>query len=160
MNDRERHEALEDAVRDAVATHAERAEVPRAVAAPRREAPLVAAIVLGWVLIGWIWLSKPAVVFGPAPVPEITRQEREARLRFAMYLHHQEIVAFAQDSGRLPHSLEELSVDREEAVQLAFDASGGWALTGTDETLSLRLTEGMSADSFLGRSLETLRNSR
>jgi hypothetical protein len=161
MDDQERQQALEDAVRDAVATHAHRLEAPPAAAAPaRREAPLIACILVGWAVIGWIWLAEPAMIFGPKASVEATAAEREARLRFGMYLQHQEIVAFTQDSGRLPHSLAELEIDPADGVRLEFDQQGRWALVGSEGELTLRLTEAMSADSFLGTSLATLEGSR
>jgi hypothetical protein len=160
MNDQERHQALEAAVRDAVATHAQRLETPRSAAPPSRETPLIAFILMGWAAIGWIWLARPAMIFGPTVAAEAPVAEREARLRFGMYLHHQEIVAFTQDSGRLPTSLAELALEAPDGVQLEFDPQGAWALVGTDGELTLRLTETMSADSFLGTSLATLQGSR
>lgn len=157
MDDQQRQQALEDAVRDAVATHAQRLEAPPAAKAPtQREAPLIVGILVGWALIGWIWLAQPAVLFGPGTDTELTAVEREARLRFGMYLQHQEVVAFATDSGRLPHSLAELELDPADGVRLEFDEQGRWALVGTDGEMTLRLTEAMSADSFLGTSLATL----
>ncbi len=160
MNDHEREQALEDAVRNAVATHAERTPTPVAAMSSRGQMPLAVAILLGWALIGYIWLAEPAFVFGPAAAAEIPLPEREARLRFGMYLQHQEIIAFTDDSGRLPHSLDELELDAVDGVRLEFDPQGAWALVGTNGELSLRLTESMSADSFLGTSLLILQDSR
>ncbi len=160
MDDHERQQALEEAVRDAVATHAQHAAAQRSRPASRGEAPLVAAILLGWALIGYAWLAKPAIIFGPTMAAEMSVAEREARLRYAMYLHHHDVVAFARDSGRLPNSLDELEKDAADGVRLEFDERGAWALVGVDHEMSLRLTEGMSADSFLGNSLVTLRNSK
>lgn len=157
MDDQERQQALEDAVRDAVATHAQRLEAPRAAPPPRRETPLLAFIVLGWVVIAWIWLAQPAMIFGPTVTSEATVAEREARLRYAMYLQHHGIVAFTRDSGRVPSSLDELPTDPAAGVALEFDPQGGWALVGTDHDIALRLTQAMSPDSFLGASLATLR---
>lgn len=160
MNDHERERALEDAVRNAVATHAERTTTPVAAMSSRSQMPLAVAILLGWALIGYIWLAEPAFIFGPTGATEVPAAEREARLRFGMYLQHQEIVAFTRDSGRLPHSLGELEMDPADGVQLEFDQQGAWALVGNDGDLSLRLTESMSADSFLGTSLVILQGSR
>lgn len=156
MDERERQQSLEDAVRDAVAAHAEQSGPSRPTAAPRREAPLLAFVVLGWIVIGWIWIAKPAVVFGPPAVAESSATVREARLRYAMYLQHHEIARFVRDSGRLPGSLAELALDPADGVRLEFDQQGTWALVGTDRELTLRLSEAMSADSFLGTSLATL----
>ena len=160
MDDQARQHALEDAVRDAVATHAQRAESPREPRTPPRQATMLLAIVTGWAVIGWIWLAQPAALFGPAGPAAASPAEREARLRFGMYLQHQEIVAFMADSGRLPHSLEEAAIDPSEHIRWEFDAQGEWTLEGTDGELRLRLTEGMAADSFLGSSLTILREAR
>lgn len=160
MDDQERQQALEAAVRDAVATHAQRIATPRTAMLPSRETPLIAFILMGWAIIGWIWLAQPAMIFGPTVAVEAPVAEREARLRFGMYLHHQEIVAFTQDSGRLPVSLDELELEVSDGVQLEVDPQGAWALVGTDGELTLRLTKTMSADSFLGTSLATLQGSR
>lgn len=157
MDDQERQDALEAAVRDAVATHAQRPAAPRRAAPPHRQTPLILGVLAGWVVIGWIWLAQPAALFDPAPVPEASPATREARLRFGMYLQHQEIAAFARDSGRLPHALSELAIDPAEGIRWEVDAQGAWALVGTDGEVTLRLTEGMAADSFLGQSLAILR---
>jgi hypothetical protein len=156
MDDQARHQALEDAVRDAVATHAEHSTAPRAAVPPKRETPLIVAILVGWAVIGWIWLAQPAIIFGPTPSAAVKPIEREARLRFGMYLQHQEILAFTQDSGRLPTSLDELELEAPDGVTLEFDARGSWALVGSDGELQLRLAEAMAADSFLGNSVAIL----
>ena len=160
MNDRERQEALEEAVRSAVATHATRSAPPRAAATAQPPAWRVAVILAGWALIGWIWLAEPAVFFAPTVGAEVPADVREARLRFAMYLHHQDIVAFTQDSGRVPGSLAELEMDAADGVRLAFDAQSAWSLVGTDGDHTLHLTAAMSADSFLGTSIATLEGAR
>jgi len=156
MNEQERHEALEDAVRNAVAAHATGTTPTRTTTGGQPPAWRVALILSGWALIGWIWLAEPTFLFGPTIAAEVPPEEREARLRYAMYIHHQDIVAFRRDSGRLPNSLAELDAGGADGVRLEFDERGAWSLIGTDADLSLRLTEAMSADSFLGTSLTTL----
>jgi hypothetical protein len=160
MDDQQRQAALEDAVRNAVATHATDTTPPRTSASGHPPAWRVAVILSGWALIGWIWLAEPAMFFGPPATAEVLPAEREARLRYAMYIHHQDIVTFRRDSGRVPNSLAELDADGTDAVRLAFDEKGAWSLVGTDGDLSLTLTETMSADSFLGTSVATLQGAR
>lgn len=157
MEDRKHDQALEDAMRETIAAHTRRAEEPPPPPPPRRAVLRIALILAGWATIGWIWLARPAAIFGPTQAGEVPVAEREARLRFAVYLRHEDLVAFRNDSGRLPHSLDELGAEDPEGVTLTYDPEGAWTLEGTDQELKVRLVERMSADSFLGRSLDLLR---
>lgn len=158
MDEAERNQRLESAVRDAVATQAERdrAELERAMTpVKRRQRTLVVVLLLSWVAMGWIWSTKPAFIFGTEG-HGMTAERQEASLRFGMVLEQSRAREYHDQTGRWPASLTALGGDGEEGVTGAPDGSG-FVVTGRAGDLHLELTDRMSADSFLGSSLQILR---
>lgn len=157
MDDWERRQKLEEALRDAVKDRqpspAEHRSARRG-GRKRNPAVAVAILVLGWACIGWVWLARPAFVFGPADPPPPSAEVREASLRFAMFLEYRRVEAYRAQRGRLPTALTEAG-PVEEGVSYQ-RAGSGFTLIGQRDGITLRLTDAMNPDSFLGRSLEVL----
>lgn len=158
MDERERTAALEAAIRDAVAGQATRAQPrPPAGLPPERVRIQWLLLMLGWACIAYIWIARPAVLFGGGDeVATPTAAVREADLRYAIYLTHHEVQRFHADSGRLPATLADLELGPDPAVRLEASPDGRWAVVGTDGSLSLRLADTENTDSFLGGSLRVL----
>ncbi|MEO8478433.1 MAG: hypothetical protein ABI542_02285 [Gemmatimonadota bacterium] len=158
MDEAERNQRMESAVRDAVANQADqdRTEHERAmVPLKRRQRRLWALLLLSWVAIIWIWSTKPAFIFGvegggASPV------RREASLRFGMVLEQSRAREYHDQTGQWPSSLVELGGEGENGVTGA-PAGSGFLIKGSSGDLQLELTDRMAADSFLGRSLQILR---
>jgi hypothetical protein len=159
MQEQERRQSLEDAIRDVMAPRVlSPAEARHSQRRPARGLPpqLMALIVLlTWSLIAWIWLSRPAFLFGPRVAAEVSPATQEASLRFALYLERSRVDSYRQRQGRLPTDLA-ITGPVEEGVTMVRTAEG-YALIGTRGLLQLRLTDRMNADSFLGTSLDVLR---
>lgn len=157
MDDWERRRKLEEALRDAVQDRARSPAEERMVdRASRKRNPAVTFtfLVACWAIIAWIWLARPAFLFGPAEPPPPTPAMEEASLRFAMYLEHRRVEAYRATHGRLPATLAQVG-PVEEGVDYQRMESG-FVITGQRAGLTLRLTSVMSADSFLGNSLDVL----
>jgi hypothetical protein len=157
MDDWERRQKLEEALRDAVQQrNLSPAEARTARRGDRARNPgvTIALVLVGWGCIAWIWLARPAFLFGPTDPPPPSAEVREARLRFAMFLERSRVEAFVQRRGRLPTTLAEAGPVE---AGVSYDrTSSGYALHGTRDSLSLLLTSAMNPDSFLGRSLEVI----
>ena len=157
MDDWERRQKLEEALRHAVEERQPSpAEQRMQRRAPRDRSPAgwIAVLIAGWACLAWIWLARPAFVFGPPEPPPPTVEEQEASLRFAMFLQRARVEAYRAARGRLPAALPEAG-PVEDGV--SYQRLGpDFVITGTRGGLSLRLTTAMDADSFLGRSIEVL----
>lgn len=159
MDDWERRQKLEEALRHAVKhrapTPAEQRTARHAARRMSGRAMATVALVLGWALLAWIWLARPAFIFGPGDPPPPSAELREARLRFAIYLERGRVEAYVAARGRLPVSLAQAGPV--EAGVFLEKTTTGYVITGISGDLALRLTDRMRADSFLGESLEILR---
>jgi len=155
----ERQQRLEEAVRDAVARQqAKNATEQEAALRPikRNQGILVAVLLASWALIGWIWIARPPLIFGPAPEDLAPSPAwREASLRFGLTLQRGRIEEYRAQNGRLPPTLEDAGEVEEGITWERADST--FTLTGTDGDLRLVLTDRMAADSFLGNSLDILR---
>ena len=155
MDERERSQKLEEAVRDAVASRKDDAPVVACDRSRgRRQGVLVAILMLTWAAIAYIWLARPAFVFGPTAVAVQPPAVREASLRFALYLERRRIDAYTAANGRLPASLADAGPVESGVTFERNDA--GYVLVGHRDDLTLTLTSAMNADSFLGSSLDHL----
>lgn len=157
MDEAERRRALEEAVRDAVAerplTPAEQRLARRGTPGDRRRR-LALVIILGWAVIAWLWLTRPAFFFGPSPAPVASAARQEATLRFAMYLQRRRVDDYLAVHGRLPATLQETGAV-EDSVR--WQRTGeGYVLLGQYGPLRLELPSRVDADSFLGNSLAEL----
>ena len=156
MQDQERLSHLEAAVRDAMQGQGHASGPRRQVSRPATsQRTLILVLLLVWSVIGWIWSSRPAFVFGePATVAPSVEVE-EATLRFALYLERSRVDAYVQRQGQLPPSLDAAGAVEEGVSMLR--TSDGYELLGRRGASELRLSSAMRADSFLGNSLDVLR---
>jgi hypothetical protein len=129
---------------------------PAGQARPGGTRKAILALLLGWSFIAWIWLSRPEFIFGPGEEQQ-SELVRDASLRFAMYLHHTSLAAYAEEhGGRLPATLADVdAADDDVRYQQHGD---GYTLTATVGDWTLLLTDKMDADSFLGDALTVLRD--
>lgn len=118
----------------------------------QRQRLMILFLILGWAFLAWMWLARPAAVF--VPLAEQTAGQEEAELRYGLYLQASRIREFVDEHKRLPASLEEAG-DVEAGLTWAV-ADTEWSLVGRSGPYLLELTSLMSADSFLGNSLERL----
>jgi hypothetical protein len=110
---------------------------------------LVVVAVLAWGVLAWLWIARPAMIFGAGRTAKaMTESERDAFVRYSLYLEKARVEDFRRLNGRLPTSLAEAG-PTEDGVTLA-TTSDGYVLEGTASGTTLRLTERMNADSFLG----------
>lgn len=116
---------------------------------------LLLFIVAAWAFIGYAWLAKPAFLFEGPHAATLTATQREAKLRFAIFLQHGRIEAFRHDQGRLPKSLREAGA-AEDGVEFERTADDGYEVFGSADGTVLRLSSRMSADSFLGNARSRL----
>lgn len=159
MDEAERAERLEAAVRDAVATQAERdrEELARVMTpVKRRQGTLVVLLLLTWAAMAWIWTSKPDFAFGPRV--KDSPAHREAALRFGMVLEMSRARDFHDQNGRWPASLSDLGGEGEEGVTGVAEGTG-FLTRGASGDMHLELNDRMATDSFLGQSLQILKDS-
>lgn len=158
MDDWERRQKLEAALREAVQTRKPSpAEERSAARQARRTNPALAfgSLLLGWGFIAWVWVAQPEFLFGPGPPPPPGLEVQEAQLRYAMFLERARIEAHVQARGRLPATLAEAGPVEDFVF---YERTGtGYVLIGERGLIRLRLTNRMAADSFLGESLGILR---
>lgn len=157
MNDWERRQRLQEALRDAVQdrtpTPAE-ARTGRRRTRERNPAQTVMMLLAAWAFIAWAWMARPAFLFGPGAPPPPPPEVAEASLRFAMFLEYRRVKAFEVARGRLPTSLGETGpVEADVSYRRV---PGGFVISGARGPIALTLTSRMNADSFLGQSLEIL----
>ncbi len=157
MNEAERRQRLQEALRDAVAP---REPTPAEVRTAGRNTGrnrgwmLALVVVLGWMCIAWIWLARPAYFFGPPPPPALSPARQEAQLRFAMYLQQRRVEEYLATHGRLPSTLSQTGAVEDSVMWHLTD--GGYVITGRYGDLTLELPSGADADQFLGSSLDKL----
>lgn len=162
MSDQPSNGELNSALRAVLESKRQEAVDSRATreAARRREAnrvPTVVMVVLGWSVLAWMWIAKPAMIFNVAETRTLSPQQVEATARFALFLEKSRVDVYAKTHGRLPARLSDAG-PVEEGV--AYQRAGsGYVLSREANGASLRLTSSMNADSFLGNSLQVLRDS-
>jgi hypothetical protein len=162
MNQQERERLLLEAIGDAVqqrrTTEAEERNAKRQRERQRHPALAWAGFVLGWALLGWIWVGRPAWVFGPDAPPQPTAEVAEARLRFALYLERGRVDGYRARHGRLPGVLSDAGPLEAGVEYLPVGAQ--FTLVGRSAGMELRLSSRMDSDSFLGRSRDLLNAKR
>ncbi|MES2124633.1 MAG: hypothetical protein V4503_08080 [Gemmatimonadota bacterium] len=122
---------------------------------PRFQPGLLFFVLIAWGFIAYAWVARPDFLFGTGPTPVLTVQQREARMRYAIYLERARVEQFRANSGRLPETLLE-SGPVEAGVQYERLANDRYDVSGSVDGTLLRLGDRMSADSFLGDALRTL----
>ncbi|MEO5798459.1 MAG: hypothetical protein ABIZ70_03555 [Gemmatimonadales bacterium] len=110
---------------------------------------LLLFIVAAWAFIGYVWIARPAFIYEQQPAAALTPAQREARLRYAIYLQRARVDAFRTEHGRLPESLRETGAV-ESGVEYERTAENGYDVFGSSDGTVLRLSDRMSVDSFLG----------
>ncbi len=152
MTEEERRDALYDALREIVPPEG---PVADPVPPPRGTTRGVLALAMGWAFLGYVWIARPAWVFGPSEAVEMTAVRQEAALRFGLYLERARIDDYRDAHGSLPASLE-LAGPVEDGIVFA-PTDSTYVLTGELGAHRLTLTSAMDVDSFLGNSLQALR---
>ncbi|MEP6590137.1 MAG: hypothetical protein ABJC19_03040 [Gemmatimonadota bacterium] len=122
----------------------------------RYQPGLVVFIVVAWGLIAAAWIARPSFIFGVSASRAISAEQREAKMRYAIYLQGARIERFRHESGRLPESLRELGTGVERGVEFERTDVVHYQLVGTVDGRVLRLSDQMSADSFLGDAIRSL----
>ena len=155
MDDRARKEALLEAVRELVPEQPGPAEEPRRGTGTGRPARAAASLVVSWAFLGWLWIARPAWVFGPPPPTPVTAAERDAAMRMSLWLERGRIEEFVEEHGRRPGGLEDTG---RVAGEVSWIRQGsGYVLSVTLDSSTLIMSDRMDADSFLGNALEVLR---
>ncbi len=152
---------LRDALRDVIDyTRQEESERRAAQVAHRersqRQTPLLLLLVALMGTLAWIWIARPASVFGAPSAPVVLTPERaQARARYALFLQRARVEAYRAENGRYPAVLRDAG-PVEDGVSYSA-SSKGFVLEHTVNGKILRLDHAMRADSFLGGSLDVLR---
>lgn len=117
----------------------------------------LAAALGSWLVVAWLLLATPTVARGPEGQPwQPTTAQREASLRYGLWLAHDRVEGFRRDNGRLPSFLAEAGVP-DTNLALVVEGERAYTIEGQDGPMRLRLGSAMAADSFLGSSLRQLR---
>jgi hypothetical protein len=151
-SERERLQELEAAVRGVMN---DTSAPKQRVSHPRSTRPMLLVLLLIWAMIGWIWSTRPAFLFGERPAAVLSPEAEEATLRFALYLERARIESYVRRNGTLPERLEQAGPVAKGVAM--YHTSDGYELVGQRRAHELRLTRAMDADSFLGNSLDVLR---
>jgi hypothetical protein len=159
MDNTDRHRIIAEAVRDAVNSKREADATSAREAARKRQSRSPATswtvILVGVLVLAWIWIGKPEMVFGPGDPEPPTAEVSEASLRYALYIQQARVEEYATSNGRLPASLVDAGLVEE---SVSYERRGStYTLVGVLPTLTIRFERGMDADSFLGSSLQLLR---
>jgi hypothetical protein len=123
----------------------ESASVPQA---RRTGAIVVVLCVLAWGGLAYTWFAKPAWLFPPDPSKTVTPQQREAALRFGIYLERERVLLFLKRHGHLPKTLAEAGVV-EEGVEYVVSGDSTFVVTGGIGNQQFRLNESESAEELL-----------
>ena len=134
-----------------------------AISTPAPSAPLsrgwLAAAVVSWAAFAWALLLPPAF---SRPEPnrsfEPPAELREPSLRYGLWLADRRVQTFIQRNARAPSHLTEAGViDPQLRIESKGDRS--YELVAHDGAITLRLSNMMAADSFLGSALVSLADS-
>ena len=163
MTDRKSQQELGEAVRDVLDSQRESEGELRHIRAARKERDahtkyqpgLLLFIVAAWGFIGYAWVARPAYLFGGAPRSTLSAVQREARMRYAIYLQRGRVEAYRAAKGRLPESLREAGAV-ESGVEYERTTEADYQISGSVDGTVLRLSDRMSADSFLGDALRQI----
>lgn len=159
MTDPGRKDRLTDAVQAVLEAKREEAIAARESALrlarrKRRQPVLVVLILLGWGLLAWLWLTRPAFIFEPEAAAVQAPKDPEASARYALYLERARLVEYHDRTGVWPTTLEQAGPP----VRGVHLLQGGpaYRLAATAGTKELVMDSTMPADSFLGDALSRL----
>ncbi|MDX2261911.1 MAG: hypothetical protein SFU84_09480 [Gemmatimonadales bacterium] len=125
--------------------------------APSVPSGWLAAALGTWLVVAWLLLATPAIARGPMDRPwQAPVAEREASLRYGLWLARDRVDGFRRENGRLPSFLAEAGV-LDTSLTLVVEGERNFTLEGRDGPMRLSLASAMAADSFLGSSLRLLR---
>lgn len=105
-------------------------------------------------LCAYAWLGDPPFL-RVQQAPEPTPAQREAGLRFSLYVQSQRIEHFRSTHGRLPETLAESGADLDGVEYTVLDG-GHYRLAAGIEPARVVLRSSDPPDAFLGTSLSTL----
>lgn len=117
----------------------------------------LAAAMGTWLVVVWLLVATPAFARGPEDRPwHATAAQREASLRYGLWLARDRVEGFHREHGRLPSFLAEAGV-ADTSLMLVVEGERQYTVEGRDGPVRLSLASTMAADSFLGSSLTLLR---
>ncbi len=116
--------------------------------ARRTHAAVLVACILSWGALAYTWLAKPGWLFPSDPSASRTPAEREAELRFGVYLERERVLDFRATHHRLPVTLAEAG-DVEEGVEYTVSGDSTFVVSAMVRDSLLTLNESQSADDFL-----------
>lgn len=122
---------------------------------PRFQPGWLLIVVFAWGFIAYAWIARPDFLFRVGTTPALSVEQREARMRYAVYLQRARVETFRARAGRLPETLLE-SGPVERGVEYERIAEDRYEISGSVDGTVLRLGDRMSADSFLGDAVKRL----
>lgn len=122
--------------------------------AARRKRTTRLGILGGALTIALILAFRPPAWILPAPLPTPTAAEREASIRFAMYLQAQQVEHFRATRGRIPSQLSEAGQPIPEIQYTALTGTTYRLRSTVDSTIQFTSTDSLNA--FLGESMVEL----
>lgn len=132
-----------------VAREREKTIESRSLPVARRTHLLVLGLcILSWGALTYTWLAKPAWLFPQDQAAGLTPAEREARLRFGMYLERERVLDFRATHHRLPASLAEAG-DVEEGIEYMVSGESTFVVSAMVRDSLLTLNESQSAEELL-----------
>lgn len=145
VDKRELLEAFEGVVSREREKIVERRSLPMA----RRTHVLVIIVcVLSWGALAYVWLVRPPWLFPGDPAAALAPAEREARLRFAIYLERERVLDYRETHHRLPASLAEAG-DVEDGVEYTVSGESTFVVSAMIRDSLLTLNESQAADDLL-----------
>lgn len=159
----ERKKELGDALKSVLIAQNEAASELREVRELRKrqnsqatyQTGLLLFIVAAWAFIAYLWIARPAFIFSAQPSAPLTADQREAHMRYAIYLQRGRVATYLAEKHRLPESLRETG-SVEAGVEYERLTENSYDVFGTVDGTLLRLSDKMSADSFLGDAIRRL----
>ncbi len=140
---------LLEAFEGVVSREREKAVERRSLPVARRTHVVVlVACILSWGALAYIWLARPEWLFPGNPAAGLAPAEREARLRFAIYLERERVLDFRASHHRLPSSLAEAG-DVEAGVEYAVSGDSTFVVSAVVRDSLLTLNESQAADDLL-----------
>lgn len=118
----------------------------------------LAAAMATWILFAALLLWRPSFARGPQSHPTVVpTAQREASLRYGVWLANGAVQRFIVRNSRLPSFLNEAGVS-DTTIQLRVTGERSYELVGSEGDASVTLASGASADLFLGESVRALQS--